>query len=105
MKGMLAKNLILVILILSMTINALAGDSVSLTMSCTIPAVPGLNAPFIEKETTKIQPPVSPVIEQQIMPLEAQPETPAMIQEDGQSTKENPEETAQIVMVKTFYSR
>ncbi len=101
------KYLFLVGLILfSLGTDALAGNNISLTMSCTIPAIPGLNAPLIEQETTKTQQPSVATMQQQVIPQkEAPEETSVIVQEDSQEVKEASQNAAPILMVKTFYSR
>ena len=67
--------------------------SASFPVSCSIPLMPGLNAPLIEKNELK-------------------PQTDAMVEQKAEvkkEDKENPQELIQeddyAVMVKTFYSR
>lgn len=73
---------------------ACAGDNLSLSISCTIPAIPGLNAPLIEEETLKVE-----------SQKEIQPQSPTMIQQDNQEEKLMYEEQNSLVLVKTIYSR
>lgn len=83
-----------------------AGDNLSIPISCTIPAIPGVNAPLIEEETfkTKVDTPQPPKVESQ---QETQPQTksPPMIQEDSQKKKIINEDQKSLVIVKTIYSR
>jgi len=60
MKGVLKKAIAVIIVILSFSGVVWAGDSVTFTMSCTIPAIPGVNAPLVndkidQKDTTVAQ--------------------------------------------------
>jgi len=57
MKDVLKKAIAVIIVILSFSGVVWAGDSVTFTMSCTIPAIPGVNAPLVndkidQKDTT-----------------------------------------------------
>jgi len=67
--------------------------SVSFAVGCSIPVMPGLNAPLIEE--SKLKPQTDAIVEQKV--------------EAKKEDKENPEELVQeddpAVMVKTFYSR
>ena len=90
-------------LLLALVDVALAGEGVSLSISCTIPAIPGVNAPLIEEQKPQIktdtptQPTAAAVKEETLQ------QAPAMIQQDNQ--KETSENQATLVMVKTLYSR
>jgi len=44
------KVIISLILILSLVVNALASDSFTIKVSCTIPEIPGINAPPFKEE-------------------------------------------------------
>jgi len=60
MKDVLKRAITVVIFILSFSGVVWAGDSVAFTISCTIPAIPGVNAPLVEnkigqKDTTVAQ--------------------------------------------------
>ena len=81
-----------------------AGDNLSIPISCTIPAIPGVNVPLIEEETfkTKTDTPQQPKVESQ---QETQPQTPAMIQEDTQGEMVISEDQKSLIIVKTIYSR
>jgi len=91
-------------ILISLTNTAHAGDGISLSISCTIPAIPGVNVPLIEEETLKTQ--TDTHIAQKTEPQkETQSETPTMIQEDNQEEKLIGEEQNSLVLVKTLYSR
>lgn len=65
---------------------AYAGDTSSLPVSCTIPAIPGVNTPLLEQEQVQLS-----------------PETEELIQQDA------PMATISVsslqVLVKTYYAR
>ncbi|MCM8795776.1 MAG: hypothetical protein NC928_03735 [Candidatus Omnitrophica bacterium] len=91
---------ILIGLIIFLTISDLGftGDSLTFSVSCSIPAIPGVNAPpfsegrIEQKENTSVQQETKIQEKDQ----EKEPKSPLMIQE------ENPEETK---LVRTIYSR
>ena len=86
---------IVLIVLLFLTDAAQAGDGLSLSISCTIPAIPGVNAPLIEEETLKTQADDSTV----------QSQPPVMLEEDSKEEKVTNEEQNPLAMVKTIYSR
>lgn len=96
--------LVLIVLAFLFTNVALAGDSLSFSISCTIPAIPGVNAPLIEEEKTqaKQDTPIQAKSEPQ---KETQTQAPTMILQDTQEEKINSEGQNSLVIVKTIYSR
>jgi len=98
------KSIINLIIWLSLANVAFAGDSLTLSVSCTIPAIPGLNAPLIEEETIKTEEhtPEQPKSESQ---KEAQPQLPPLIEQDNQQEKIISEGQKKQIIVKTIYSR
>ena len=83
---------------------AQAGNSLSLSMSCTIPAIPGVNVPLIEEETLK--PRVDTAKQEKVEPTEEpKPQAPSLIQEDAPEDKTINEGQNELVMVKTVYGR
>jgi|GEM_PF-5832923 len=61
-----------------------ASDTSSLPVSCTIPAIPGVNTPLLEQE-------------------QVNPETEELIQQDAQAASVSV--TSAQVLVKTYYAR
>lgn len=53
MEENLKKLIIGLIIFLSLADISFAADSFTISVSCTIPAIPGVNAPLIEEETIK----------------------------------------------------
>lgn len=82
--------------------TASAGESISMTISCTIPAIPGLNAPMIEEEIQKAD---TPVEAEALHQKELKPEAPTTIQEDSQEEKLITEAEESFAIVKTIYDR
>lgn len=83
-------------LVLPITEIALA-ESISFSVSCTIPAIPGLNAPpFPEEETVKADTPTPVQEETKTQKEEPKTESPSMIEEDTEEGNK---------LVKTIYSR
>ena len=105
MKNMWLNLIMGVIFLLSLADIVLAGDNLSMSISCTIPAIPGLNAPLIEEETSKTDMDV-PVQSKTESQTEVQSPAPAMIEQDTQEEKVIQEEDQKsLVMLKTIYSR
>lgn len=102
-KTLLFVSLLIVLAFLSAN-TVFAGDSLSLSISCTIPAIPGLNAPLIEEETSRIETGTS-AQQKPESGKETQPQTPALIQQDTQEEKIISEGQKSLVTVKTLYSR
>lgn len=76
---------------------ATAGESVSISMSCTIPAIPGVNVPpFPERNTVKAEPVAA------AQPQEEENESPAILQDD---TEEVRLADGRVTRVQTIYSR
>jgi hypothetical protein len=104
MKNISMLVLILLIPALVYTHTATAGEIISLSVSCTIPAIPGLNAPLIEEETVKTEAdtPAESNPDAQKPPL---PEASQTIQQDDQKKELSYQGQKSAVIVKTFYSR
>ena len=103
MKRNWIKSIASLIILLSLANVVFAGDSLSLSISCTIPVIPGVNAPLIEQETSKT---VETAAQPKAKPEERiQPQTPTMIQEDSQEEKTASDGQKSAVIVKTIYSR
>lgn len=95
----------LVMLTLAYADTGLAGDSLSLSVSCTIPAIPGVNSPLIEEEKiseTEVDTATKPMSKPQEEPL---PESPQMIQQDSQEEETVDDGQRSVVIVRTIYSR
>ena len=95
--------LLSVTMVLCAVVEGFAGNTYSYTVSCTIPAIPGVNAPMIEEEMT-IQPETKaqqPAGDQDSdmevqQPQEIQEEENKIVLAEGVTSKR---------MVKTIYSR
>jgi len=93
------------IIFLSLVNYASAGDSATFTVSCTIPSIPGVNAPSFEETTVRSSAERQPAAEkQETIQAEENEEAPAMIQEDSEETM-LAEGTSSEIIVKTIYSR
>ena len=93
----------IMVLVLTPVNTISAGESISMTISCTIPAIPGLNAPMIEEEIQKTDTPVEAEALQQ---KELKPEALTNIQKDSQEQKIITEgQTDSFAIVKTIYHR
>jgi hypothetical protein len=91
------------IITLSFVNMVFAGESITIPVSCSIPVVPGLNAPLIEQESTNTN-----TDNDATMPVEQKEESqtvPAMQQEEEGKEIILAEEKTAAVIVKTSYSR
>lgn len=86
--GLLA--LILPLLFLCAHTEAIAADSVQLTVSCSIPAIAGINVPLVEDEQIKTVPTGTPI-----------QAPPSMVQQTDSAVVG----AQAAVLVKTFYCR
>ena len=106
MKRKCLRSMITLMLWLSLAGYVFAGESVTLQFSCTIPAIPGVNAPLIEEENvqTNAESPQEPeaIPEEQTQP---ESESPKMIQEDSQTQYRTSDNQESLVVVRTLYSR
>lgn len=104
MKKILKNSLLVLMLILSLQEGVKAQDAATLSVSCTIPAIPGVNAPaLIEEETIKEKSDI--LIRQGAEKQEERKEShPAMIQEDSEKSASFGGK-AGLIVVKTVYSR
>jgi len=95
--------MITVVLVFSQFACALAGDSITFTVTATIPLIPGVNAPMIEKEELrKVELPSQAASAPQEQP--AQNPLP-VIQKEDTGTRSLTQGKIVPVLTKTFYSR
>lgn len=73
-----------------------AGDSFSFSVSCSIPAIPGVNVPMLEEE--KIRPAAKD-------DRQAEENTPSQIEQDSKKEREADNGQKEMVLVKTIYAR
>jgi hypothetical protein len=98
------RKMFVVLLILLAMADLAKAEEASFTISCTIPAIPGLNAPLIVEEkpqTNVANPAPTTTVKSQ---TETQEQAPAMIQEE-QKERKTSENQDTLVIVKTVYSR
>lgn len=98
--------MIALMLILSL-VNTVKAESISLSVTCRIPAIPGVNAPLIEEEKIKAEPTKTTQEEIKIKnepKEETKTQAPAMIQEDKEETISAEGNDSQLI-VKTIYAR
>jgi hypothetical protein len=78
----------------------LCGDGSTIMISCTIPAIPGVNAPLIE-ENARINAPVNSDFKVEKTDQQAL----SMIQQDAQIQKNIADKNNSSLLLKTIYSR
>lgn len=99
------KIMIIGLIILLSLIRIAAAENISFTISCTIPAIPGVNVPPFEEETEKTKTEQA-VMEEAKSPQEkAKTESSIMIQTDTQKEIGSVEGRTSSVLVKTVYAR
>ena len=106
MKNILKISMIGLMLILSL-VNTVKAESISLSITCRIPAIPGVNAPLIEEEKIKTEPPKTTPEEIKIKnepKEETKTQTSAMIPQDKEETISAERNDSQLI-VKTIYAR
>jgi len=94
--------LILITLVFNVGAQALAGDSIGLSVSCTIPAIPGVNAPLNEAANTEPTAVLEEKEAQTFSPVTEAEEEPVFIEviQEIQLAKETTP-----VLTKIIYSR
>lgn len=80
---------------------ALAGDSITFTVVCTIPLIPGVNAPLLEKEEVR----TVTVSAQSSSPALPQGPAVTIVQEETAKDTKMLDGAVMPVLTKTFYSR
>ena len=101
MKNKSKKIIIMVMLLLSCSHELFAAESIGFTISCTIPAIPGVNAPLAEEKALKLDTPDTQT--QEASPAnENEEKDPALI-EEMQEIRLAGETTPPLI--KTVYSR
>lgn len=82
---------------------SLAGDSASIAVSCSIPSVPGLNAPPFKSEN--LEPAVTADMQNTQLQNETKPTTAATIQQETEQQIVLADGKAASVITQTVYSR
>ena len=103
---MIRAMFILLTLMQTMSATVYGGDTATVGISCIIPTIPGVNAPFSDGQMLNQKNQAIP--EEKINPQgqESQKETSPLLQEDSQAGEtQNEEGKTQLVLVRTFYSR
>lgn len=103
----LSKKYLLVLIIIALLSGpALAGDTYSFKVSCTIPAIPGVNAPLLEEEKLNTASAKETEKELTVIKNEAQQrEKPAELKQDAQEKQITQDVQKPLVMVRTVYER
>jgi len=86
-------------------VSAFAGGSYSFRASCSIPAIPGVNAPLIEETAAPVDSSIASAVPNDEINTEAPEETGS--KDDNKNNGQNLEETENnpLVLVKTIYSK
>lgn len=97
--SLINKSLITLMILLSIVGIAIADDSFSIPVSCSIPAVPGLNAPPLTEKETELSIPSKQDNEAEVM------EKSSAIQENTEKEIILADGSSVTVTAKTIYSR
>ena len=81
MKKQIKILVVFLVIIFNLQARVLAGDSIGLSISCTIPAIPGVNAPLNEETNIVPQAPEEKETQTSSPNLETQEEEPVFIEE------------------------
>lgn len=101
---LLNKSMVGLIIVLSVVKLSLADDSFSVAVSCSIPAIPGVNAPPFE--TGRLETQVNTVTSETAEPQkENGGERALLIEEDTQKEQITGKNQKTTIIVKTLYSR
>lgn len=98
-------SIICLIIILFFTGAAKAAESMVYSVSCSIPEVPGLNAPLIEEETIKPQPNTPEVKIDNDTKGKTEEQISTIVEEDTGKTPSVADKEKSFIIVKTIYSR
>jgi hypothetical protein len=107
MKKTILTALVFMISFLGFTVNILADDSVAIAVSCTVPSIPGLNAPFLENAASR----QSVVLDNNKQLTDSGSSSQQTVlsyieeEEQGQETEINSKGEGEIILVRTFYAR
>jgi hypothetical protein len=101
-------NLMGLVIIVSIYTNlAWAADSATYAVTCSIPAIPGVNAPLIEEAIPKTQ--LNNSLQQQSIQNDSnnneQNKTMEVMKEELKDTTDLAKGESQTIIVQTFYSR
>lgn len=100
------KTITLVLLFVAVIANvAVADDTVRFRVSCTIPAIPGVNAPLVEKETNSTIAPVAFVQPKEELDAANLEESSGQKNENSESEQLEKTEEKPTYLVKTIYSK
>lgn len=100
MKKILVTTMFFIVLFLVFSATGYCGDSMNIQVSCTIPMIPGVNAPALLSETKIVEPAKPEDIQQ-----ENQQKPLGMIQEDIRKDTTNAVNSNSKIMVTTLYPR
>jgi hypothetical protein len=95
-------SVILTIFLTLSNLDFALAEGVTLTVSCTMPSIPGLNAPMIEEKSTRTQDNQGAVQQQATtFQNDIKTQNPSILQTDKETTAQS----AAPMLIKTFYSR
>jgi len=105
MKKITIKTVFFIVLLLFFPYDGFCEDSVSINVSCTIPAIPGINAPLLETKTQIVKSEIQDYTLQNDQESGKNEQPMPLIQEDDQTKSTTQEENNLTMLVKTLYPR
>lgn len=103
MKKISVRASVIALLLFAASTWAYAENRVSLTVSCTVPEIPGVNSPFLEQQIVIADPHPGRIDDGQSQQQSPQEQSAPVIQEETKDQSQDSE--GELVMVKTFYVR
>ena len=100
MKKILIKITLVLLVLPLLTDVCICGESSTIMISCTIPSIPGVNAPLIE-ENARINASMKPDYQKE----KTEQQDLAVIQQDTQVEKNIGNKDNSLLLIKTIYSR
>lgn len=99
------RNMFFIVLLLIFACDGFCEDSVNINVSCTVPEIPGINAPLLKNENQIVKAETQEYTLQTDQQAANSEQPMPLIQEDVQEENSTVEERSLTVLVKTFYPR
>jgi hypothetical protein len=105
MKRILVMSAVFALLLFAGGNAAFAGDRVDIAVSCTIPVIPGVNAPYLEQQVVLADTTPRPSDNASSLQEDQQGQSSPLIEEETKDKDVTNEGEKEMVLVKTFYVR
>lgn len=101
----LVKTLAVIVTVLTFTVNCFAGNTVSIQMTCTIPEIPGVNAPPYKDGNEPIKNEIVAEKQDNYTEEDSKTESQELIQQESNTQVQLADGKTQDVNLQTVYSR